>query len=214
MRKTVKEFALSSGLPLTDTQLDQLEKYVSLVWQKKDFLNLTSAADTDEIFTRHICDGLAGAAEINARAQVQGLTSFHAADAGAGAGYIGLVCAVALPQAQVTLIESLEKRCKFMQWVILQLGLKNVTVQNARLGMGTKFAFDFMTERAMGKLTDILVVCLGALKPGGLFLAYQSGREEAKEAASSLAGAAFLGCKDYRLPREEKKRYLAVFAKK
>lgn len=214
MRKTVKDFAASAGLALTDTQLDQLEKYVSLVWQKKDFLNLTSAADTDEIFTRHICDGLAGAAEISARARARGLETFRAADAGAGAGYIGIVCAAALPQAQVTLIESLEKRCKFMQWAVFQLGLKNVSVQNARLGMGMRFEFDFMTERAMGKLADILDVCLGALKPGGTFLAYQSGREEAEQSAVPPAYGAFLGCKAYRLPREEKTRYLAVFAKK
>lgn len=213
MLKTVKAFASARGLELTDAQLTQLEKYVALVWQKKDFLNLTSSADTDEVFTRHICDGLAAAAEIQRLTAQHPAGSFTLADAGAGAGFIGLACAVALPQAQVTLIESIEKRCKFMQWVILQTGLKNARVKNARLGMGTDFQFDFITERAMGKLADILPLCVGALKPGGMFLAYQSGREEAPQAAAGQTVCVLEDCVPYTLPQEDKTRYLALFKK-
>lgn len=213
MRKTLKDFASAHGLFLSEEQLTLLEKFVALVWQKKDFLNLTSAADTDEVFTRHICDGLAGAAKINALAQERGLQEFEAADAGAGAGYIGVVTAVALPQVRVTLIESIEKRCAFMNWALLNLGLKNGRVKNARLGQGTDFKFDFLTERAMGKLEDILGVCTGALKSGGTFIAYQAGKEEARTAPAAKYGAAFAGTEAYTLPRDEKTRYLALFTK-
>lgn len=213
MRKTLKDFAAARGLSLTEEQLELLEKFVMLVWQKKDFLNLTSAADTNEVFTRHICDGLAGAAKINALAQERGLDAFEAADAGAGAGYIGIVTAAVLPHSRVTLVESIEKRCAFMNWALLNLGIKNARVKNARLGQGTDFAFDFMTERAMGKLEDILGVCTGALKSGGTFIAYQAGEEESRRAPAAKYGAAFAGTEAYTLPQDDKTRYLALFTK-
>ena len=54
-------FATSIGLPLHESQAQLLAEYAALVWQKKERLNLTSAADIDEILLRHICDGLQGA---------------------------------------------------------------------------------------------------------------------------------------------------------
>ena len=61
MRAKTADFAASLGLELAPEQLDTLVRYADLVWEKKDFLNLTSVANKEEIFTRHICDGLAPA---------------------------------------------------------------------------------------------------------------------------------------------------------
>lgn len=213
MQKQLINFASEAGLTLSPEQADTLLRYAGLVWEKKDFLNLTSASGLEEIVQRHICDGLAAAAKINAMAHVKGISAPLAADAGSGAGYIGLTVAIALPQAQVTLIESLEKRCSFLNWVILNLGLKNVKVKNVRLGQGTQFAFDFLTERAMGQLPDILAACLSAVKEGGVFIAFQGEHPQTQQCDPSKYAAALLGLERYTLPCDDKKRHLALFGK-
>lgn len=211
MHSKTADFAAKLGLVLTQTQLDLLAQYAELVWQKKDFLNLTSVGAKEEIFTRHICDGLAGAAFIAKNAaQTDG---FSLADMGSGAGYIGLSAAVALPQSKVSLVESLEKRCSFLNWVVLKLGLKNVSVICVRLGQKSAGAFDFVTERAMGQLNDILPMVAPALKAGGIFAAYQSAQTPTEAALLHRLGLTALPFETYRLPQEDKDRFLAVFKK-
>ena len=214
MCKRLIDYAASLNLPLTEEQAQTLASYAKLVWAKKDFLNLTSASDLDEVLSRHICDGLAAAAKVNALARAAGLENPLVADAGAGAGYIGLTVAAALPQARVTLIESIEKRCSFMNWAVLNTGLKNAKIKNARLGQGTQFAFDFLTERAMGQLPDILEACLGALKPGGVFIAFQGEHPQAQECDPAKYSASLLEVERYTLPLlDGKKRHFALFRK-
>ena len=196
------DFARTCGLTLTKKQLLQLQEYANCVWAKKDFLNLTSAASLDEIFARHICDGLVAAGQMTALNAPADL-----ADMGAGCGYIGMTLAVALPRAHVTLVESIERRCKFMQWAALQAGITNITVKNARLGQGTHFAFDAVTERAMGQLPDIVELCLAAVKPGGTFVAYQGENPQ-----TDILNHAFT-VKAYVLPGERKQRHLVLFNK-
>ncbi len=211
MQKKLADFAAGLGLALTEKSVILLLRYADLVWQKKDTLNLTSVSNEQEIITRHICDGLAGAAWV-AR-QVGERTDFTLADAGSGAGYIGLSIAIALPQVQVHLIESLQRRSMFLQWVVMKLGLKNVVVENIRLGQNTTTQFDVVTERAMGQLTDILPVLAAAVKPGGQVAAYQSALGAVGEAdlAASNMSADDPFC--YTLPNEKKERYITVFKK-
>ena len=214
MQNRLINFAQSLGLPLTAAQADTLLKYAELVLQKKDFLNLTGAADLAELVNRHLCDGLVCAAKIYAMAKIKGLDTFTAADMGAGAGFIGLTFAVALPHAQVTLVESIEKRCAFMNWAALNANIKNAKIKNARLGQNAKWKFDFVTERAMGQLPDILGVCLAAVKPGGVFIAYQGEHPQADQTDPAKYGAHFWGLEPYVLPVDDgKKRHLALFAK-
>ena len=207
------DFARQINLPLSEEQAQTLVRYAQLVWQKKDFLNLTSAADLREVLTRHICDGLQGALCVQQIAAQKKLESFSLIDAGSGAGYIGLTIATALPGAQVTLVESIEKRCAFMNWAILQLGLKNVQVKNVRLGEKKDLQADFVTERAMGQLPDILSICLSAVKPGGVFVAYQGENSLAAELDAAKYGSTFLQVSNYQLPSDKTIRHLALFEK-
>lgn len=208
------KFAQTRGLALSPAQADTLIQYAELVLAKKDFLNLTGAADQAEIVSRHLCDGLVCAAKIAAMAHVHKQEAFSVADAGAGAGFIGLTLAVSLPSARVTLIESIEKRCAFMNWAVLNLGLKNAKINKSRLGQRSAETFDFVTERAMGQLPDILGVCLAAVKPGGVFIAYQGENPQAAQTEPAKYGARLLAVEQYTLPDDgSKKKHLALFAK-
>lgn len=211
MQKKLLDFAAGQGLNLTENAAARLVQYADLVWQKKDMLNLTSVAGKEEIITRHICDGLVAAAFV-AR-QSAGKTDFSAADMGSGAGYIGLTVAIALPQVQVNLIESLERRCAFLNWACMKLGLTNVSVENIRLGQQKTMFFDVVTERAMGKINDILPLVSPAVKQGGYFAAYQSAQAEANQALLTRLNMRAGQVISYHLPTEEKERYLAVFEK-
>ena len=202
--KKLLDFAAALRLNLTDTQQTRLAMLARCVWQKKDFLNLTAAQSTDEIYLRHLADGLQAAAYIKKFCAARSLNTPQLADMGAGCGYIGFTLAVALPQAHVTLVESLERRCKFMNWTVLQTELTNVTVQNVRLGQGTDFAFDVVTERAMGQLPDIFALCSAAVKPGGLFVAFQG-----EHVQTGQLPAESFDIQKYQLPFDGKIRFLA-----
>ena len=213
MQKKLLDFASQIGLPLTGEQADMLLQYAGRVWQKKEVLNLTSAATLEEVLLRHICDGLQGAQCILHQAQEKNLSAFSVIDAGAGAGYIGITLAIALPQANVILVESIEKRCAFMNWVVLSQGLKNAQIKNTRLGEGKNIQADFVTERAMGKLPDILGICLQAVKPGGIFMAYQGEQVAQLDACPEKYQATCLTTLDYRLLSDNKVRHLMLFEK-
>lgn len=213
MSKKLLDLAQHIGFTLTDTQAQQLAQYAQLVWQKKDFLNLTSAADLAEVYARHLCDGLQGARCLMEDPLLRARDSFSVIDAGAGAGYIGLTLAIALPQTQVTLVESIEKRCAFMNWAILQIGLKNVHVKSMRLGEQKNLYVDVVTERAMGQLKDIIGLCAGVLQPGGIFMAYQGEQSHAPQAGAEKYGLRLEKEIPYRLPADEKVRHLAWFVK-
>ncbi len=207
MQKKLLDFADSLGLTLQEKQLEQLLAFAWCVWGKKDFLNLTSAHSFDEVITRHICDGLVAAHQLGQA----GYTHANIADVGAGCGYIGFTLAVALPQARLTLVESLEKRCKFMNWAALQTNISNIQVKQARLGQGTHFGFDCVTERAMGTLPDIINICLDAVHEGGLFVAFQGENPQTAQ-AKPLQGH-FLKDVAYSLPCDNKTRHLVLFRK-
>ena len=211
MQKKLREFAAGLGLALTDKSVILLLQYADLVWEKKDTLNLTSVANKQEIITRHICDGLAGAAWV--AGQGFDKADFTLADAGSGAGYIGLTIAISLPHVRVHLIESLQRRSMFLQWVVMKLGLQNVVVENIRLGQNSTLQFDAITERAMGQLKDILPILASSVKPGGLVGAYQSSLDGAD--SDMLASLHLTQAKPvaYTLPGEEKERYISVFKK-
>lgn len=202
MQKILTDFAGKLGLQLVPAQVEKLLAYARCVWEKKDFLNLTSAQNFEEVLQRHICDGLVAAAHI--QTYCKELSAPQLADAGAGCGYIGMTVAVALPHAHITLIESLEKRCKFMNWAALTAGIHNISVKNARLGQGTRFDFDVLTERAMGQLPAVFDICMEAVKPGGHFMAFQGAHPQ-------IQGQTPLAQIPYTLPCDKNPRYLVIF---
>ena len=211
MQKKLLDFAALMGLKLSDRAVDLLMQYAELVWQKKDTLNLTSVSDKNEIITRHICDGLVAANLVTK--EYKGQKNFTAADMGCGAGYIGLVIAIVLPEVKVVLVESLQRRCAFLNWVIMKLGLTNVQVLCVRLGQADVGLFDIVTERAMGQLEAIFPLIVPTLKEGGRFLAYQSAGKSGNEQLPLQMQVKEEKPYMYRLPDEQKDRYIRIFLK-
>lgn len=197
-------------LKLSVKQEQNLSAYADLLWQKKSDLNLTSVETKQEIWDRHILDAL------NAVSLIKQLdkTALKIADFGSGAGYIGLVIAIMFPKAKITLIEGLNKRCLFLNWVCLKLGLNNVEVLNVKAGQKTiEEIFDITTQRAMGKIDEVLPLCTANLKNGGYFLAYQGIESAASAPVQHKADVCLQLEKKYFLPCDDKMRKIAVFRK-
>ncbi|HEX3241414.1 MAG TPA: 16S rRNA (guanine(527)-N(7))-methyltransferase RsmG [Solirubrobacterales bacterium] len=118
------------------------------------------------------------------------------ADVGAGAGFPGLVLAVALPDAQVDLIESVGRKCDFMNRAIEAASIPNATVLNTRSEEWAKAegreSYDVVTARAVARLSTLAELASPLLKPKGTLVAWKGKRDEDEEqqltrASESLA---------------------------
>jgi 16S rRNA (guanine527-N7)-methyltransferase len=118
------------------------------------------------------------------------------ADVGAGAGFPGLALAVALPDAQIDLIESVGRKCEFMERAIDAAEIANATVHNTRsedwAAADGREAYEAVTARAVGRLSTLAELASPLLKPNGVLVAWKGKRDEDEEqqlarASESLA---------------------------
>jgi 16S rRNA (guanine527-N7)-methyltransferase len=151
----------------------------------------TSVHDPDDVRKVHIADSLAGleVAELRMARRI--------ADLGAGAGLPGLVLAIALPDAEVVLVESVGRKCAWIEGVAERLGLENVRVACARAEELGEGGFDVVTARALASLPVLCEYAAPLLREGGALVAWK-GAVDADEEADGLAAADVVG-----LRREE-----------
>ena len=155
--------AAELGTPLTEAARRQLEAFVPLLLRWNRVYNLTAIEEPSEIVTRHLLDSLA---------VLPWLEGSRALDVGSGAGFPGIPLAIARPQMHITLLDSREKRVRFLRQAVSELGLPRVEVVLARVEQYRGVdAFDSVLARAFSSLAD-LVVGVGPLcAPGGVVLA-------------------------------------------
>jgi 16S rRNA (guanine527-N7)-methyltransferase len=151
----------------------------------------TSVHDPDAVQKVHIADSLAGVevAELRAARRV--------ADLGSGAGLPGLVLAIALPEAELVLVESVGRKCAWIQAVAERLELGNARVACARAEELGEHGFDVVTARALAPLPVLCEYAAPLLREGGVLVGWK-GAVDADEEADGLAAAEALG-----LRREE-----------
>jgi 16S rRNA (guanine527-N7)-methyltransferase len=127
----------------------------------------------------HVADSLTGL-------EIQELQeAARIADIGAGAGFPGLVLAVALPEAQVDLIESVGRKCEFMRRAAAEAGIVNATVRNLRseewASADGREVYDVVTARAVGRLSTLAELASPLLKPNGVLIAWKGRRDPDEE---------------------------------
>ncbi len=151
----------------------------------------TSVHDRAEAARVHIADSLVGL-DIPAVREAGRI-----ADLGAGAGLPGLVLAIERPEADVVLVESVGKKCAWLERTVQDLGLQNVRVACARAEELDEAPFDVVTARALGALPVLCEYAAPLLREGGALVAWK-GAVDAREEADGLHAAEVLG-----LAREE-----------
>jgi len=158
----------------------KLERILELL--ASDHRSLSSVTDPAEARRAHVADSLTGleVAELHDASRI--------ADVGAGAGFPGLVLALALPQAQVDLIESVSRKCDFMREAIAAAEIPNASVVNARseehaaVGAPDREAYDAVTARAVARLATLAELASPLLREGGVLVAWKGRRDASEEA--------------------------------
>ena len=175
--KKVQDVSGSPGPPLDERQRATIARVLELLGNAK--ASVSSVTEPDRAWRVHVADSLTGL-EVEELA-----TARRIADIGSGAGFPGLVLAVALPEAHVDLIESVGRKCEFMRRAIEAAGIPNATVINARseeLAADEKReAYDAVTARAVGRLSTLAELAAPLLREGGVLVAWKGKRDEDEE---------------------------------
>lgn len=166
---TKEEFILELkkiNIILNEKQLDQLNKYYKILVEENKKINLTGITAKKEVYLKHFYDSLAAAPLIEDK-------NTKLCDIGSGAGFPGVVLKIAYPQLDVTLVDSLEKRTKFLNYLIKELNLENIKVETARIedySKKHKEEFDIITSRAVASIPVILELASQLVKIKGYFI--------------------------------------------
>jgi len=150
-------------LPLWAAQREQLMDYLALMAKWNGVYNLTSLRDPMQMVTHHLLDSLAAVSAFEGAKNVL--------DVGAGGGLPGIVLAIARPDMQVSLIDTVHKKTAFLTQVKAELGLKNVTVYTMKVQELKAGPFDVITSRAFADLSDFINWSGHLLAEGGKFIA-------------------------------------------
>lgn len=218
INETFKNNLNSIGVELTDRQYEQFDMYYKLLVEWNSFMNLTGITDYDEVLLKHYVDSLV----LDIEKIGHGKKEISLIDVGTGAGFPGLPLKIAHPQLNVVLLDSLNKRVKFLNQVIEELGLTGIETVHSRAEDGGRNKdlrehFDVSVSRAVANLATLVEYNLPFVKVGGYFVAYKSGDidEElvnAKKAVSVLGGT-IEEVKKFQLPGTDIDRSL-VYIKK
>jgi 16S rRNA (guanine527-N7)-methyltransferase len=161
---------------IDDAGRAKLERVLALL--AKERASVSSVVD-ERAWQVHVVDSLTGL-------EVPGLREAkRIGDVGAGAGFPGLVLAVALPDARIDLIESVGRKCEFMRRAIEAAQIANASVLNTRsedlaAGEGRE-AYDAVTARAVGRLSTLAELASPLLKPNGVLVAWKGRRDDEEE---------------------------------
>jgi 16S rRNA (guanine527-N7)-methyltransferase len=162
---------------LDPRQRAALEKVLELLEEER--ASVSSVTEPERAWQVHVADSLTGL-EVGELVKAPRI-----ADIGSGAGFPGLVLAVALPDSQVDLIESVGRKCEFIQRAIDAAGIPNATVINARseevAASEKREAYDAVTARAVGRLSTLAELASPLLKENVVLVAWKGKRDPDEE---------------------------------
>ena len=163
-----KEIMISYGskieINFTEEQINKFYKYMNLLLEWNEKINLTAITDPKEVILKHFIDSLT----INKYLKQNSTL----ADVGTGAGFPGIPLKIVRPDLKITLVDSLNKRINFLNIVIDELELKNITAVHSRIedfGKNKQYRekFDYVTARAVANLAVLSEYLLPIIKVGG-----------------------------------------------
>lgn len=201
-------------LSFTEEQLAQFTRYYELLVETNKVMNLTAITEPEEVAVKHMVDSLL--------AYEDGMQGKTLVDVGTGAGFPGVPLKIYCPSLKVTLVDSLGKRLRFLEQVIDELGLKGIRCEHLRAedaGRSKKHReqYDYVTARAVARLSVLSEYCLPLAKKGGQFIALKGSRfaEEIEEgeAAVKILGGKIISSEPVKLPGLDDGRAIIKIAK-
>lgn len=215
-KEKLKKASEDAGISMNDLQLDQFEEFYHLLIEKNKVMNLTAITDEEEVIEKHFIDSLTCRRVID-MGSVKSLI-----DIGTGAGFPGIPLKIIYPEISVVLLDSLNKRVKFLNEVIDELGLSRVEAVHGRaedLARKQEYRgrFDLAVSRAVANLSTLSEYCIPFVKVNGFFVSYKAGKglEEIETCDSCMKalGSKIVQVDDFQLPGEDSLRVLIKIKK-
>lgn len=162
------------NLSLDTKQLQQFYRYYELLIEKNKVMNLTAITEYEEVIHKHFLDSLALVLWKGFKGEG------HVIDVGTGAGFPGIPLKIAFPELEIVLLDSLNKRVKFLNEVVDELGLQKIVAIHGRaeeLARKVEYRemFSLCVSRAVAPLATLVEYCMPFVSVGGRFVAYKAG---------------------------------------
>ena len=172
-----------NGINLTENQAKMFQKYYEMLVETNKVMNLTSITDEDEVIVKHFLDSCMGTRFLTENANVL--------DVGCGAGFPSVPLKILRPDLKCVLVDSVDKKLKFVKSVIQELDLTSIETIHTRIEDYVKQGgekFDYVVCRAVAPLPTLLEYSIPFLKIGGEMIAYkgQNYEEEVNQSKNAL----------------------------
>lgn len=204
------------NIELSEKQQQQFLKYYEMIVETNKVMNLTAITEFDEVMVKHFIDSLLLVKDVDMNCCESMI------DVGTGAGFPGIPIKIVFPHVKVTLLDSLNKRLKFLNDVITELELENIETVHGRaedLGHKKEYReqYDLCVSRAVANLSTLSEYCIPFVRKGGNFISYKAAdsKEEIKESvkAVNILGGKIVSENIYKLPCSDMDRALVVINK-
>lgn len=215
LKKDLNEF----GIELTAEMEEQFLLYYNMLIEWNSFMNLTAITDFDEVLKKHFTDSVS---LIRAIPDL-GEKKYRMIDIGTGAGFPGIPLKIVFSNISVVLLDSLNKRVNFLNEVISNLQLTDITAIHGRAEDFAKNkeyreSFDLCVSRAVANLATLSEYCLPFVKKNGRFISYKSEKVseefEISGKAISVLGGEYENQVTFELPDSDIYRNLFIIKKK
>ena len=220
----ITEGAKELSVDLSDSQKEQFYLYYQMLTEWNQVMNLTAITEKKQVVFKHFVDSIS---LIKAVPQIYGRQNslspetqkdrtepiqkkeIRIIDVGTGAGFPGIPLKITFPELQITLLDSLNKRIRFLDAVIDELRLTGITAVHGRaedFGRDPDYRekYDLCVSRAVSNLSTLSEYCLPFVRVGGVFVSYKSGSvdQELKQSEKSvrLLGGRTESTTDFDLP--------------
>ena len=202
------------GVRFSVEQIEQFYKYMNLLIEWNEKMNLTAITEPKEIILKHFIDSITILKYIDDNSKL--------VDVGTGAGFPGVPLSIMNPTLKITLVDSLNKRLIFLQEVVKELNLKNIEIVHARAeefgqNKNCREKFDIATSRAVANLATLSEYLVPLVKIDGKIISMKASnaKEEINDAkkAIEVLGGKIEKIEEFDLPESDIGRTIIVIDK-